>query len=212
MYPLCNWGHAGIKQRFIRLLKEGFEHEVLLASVQVIEQTLKPVLRSELANQGLRLPLERKGKLLLEEAKSLREKDELIAIHAQSLSTAKEVWKIVFKNHKEGDLAKVIDAIAGANSSHCLFHPTKIPEAYWHRTISEQALLIERGERGLICGLSKMRHKLVHAPNAPDRFSIEALAPFGVHLATSLIDREEGLVLLQFRDPLLRCQPFKKTV
>lgn len=66
MYPLCNWGHAGIKQRFIRLLKEGFEHEALLASVQVIEQTLKRVLRSELANQGLRLPLERKGKLLLE--------------------------------------------------------------------------------------------------------------------------------------------------
>lgn len=211
MYPLCNWGHAGVKQRFTRLLHEGFEHETLLASVQVIEQTLKRVLRSELARRGSRLPLERKGKLLLEKAESLRAIDGSIAIRAQSLSTIKQAWNLTFKRQEGRDLERVIDTIAGANSSHCLFQRAKIPEADWHRTISERAMLIERGERGLICGLSEMRHKLVHEPNAPDRFSVEALAPFGAHLATSLIDRQHGLVPLGFRDPLLRCQPFKKS-
>jgi len=210
MYPLCNWGHAGVRQRFMRLLHEGFEHEALLVSVQVIEQTLKRVLRSELASRGTRLPLEKKGKLLLVEAKSLNEIDDSIAVRAQSLSTVKEAWSLVFKGREQRDLRKIIDAIAGKESSHCLFERKKIAETAWHRIISEHAALIERGERGLICGLSEMRHKLVHAPNAPDRFSVEALAPFGVHLATSLIDRQEGLVAFGIRDPLLRCQSFNK--
>ena len=210
MYPLCNWGHAGVRQRFMRLLHDGFEHEALLVSVQVIEQILKRVLRSELASQGIRFPLEKKGKLLLVEAKSLNEIDDLIAVRAQSLSTVKEAWSLVFKGREQRDLRKIIDAIAGKNSSHCLFERMKIAETAWHKTIAEHAALIERGERGLICGLSAMRHKLVHAPNAPDRFSVEALAPFGVHLATSLIDRQEGLVAFGIRDPLLRCQSFNK--
>ena len=210
MYPLCNWGHAGVKQRFMRLLHEGFEHEALVASVQVIEQTLKRVLRSELAHQGSRLPLERKGKLFLEHATSLGEVDKSIAVRAQSLSTVMQAWSLVFKGREDIDLSRVIDGIAGIYSSHCLFERTNIPENTWHRIISENAALIERGERGLICGLSEMRHKLVHAPNAPDRFSIEALAPFGAYLATSLIDRQDGLVAFGIRDPLLRCQSFKK--
>lgn len=195
----------------MRLLHEGFEHEALLASVQVIEQTLKRVLRSELAHQGSRLPLERKGKLFLEEATSLGEIDKSIAARAQSLSTVKQAWSLVFKGREEIDLSRVIDEIAGTYSSHCLFERKNIPETAWHRIISENVALMERGERGLICGLSEMRHKLVHAPNAPDRFSIEALAPFGAYLATSLIDRQEGLVAFGIRDPLLRCQSFKKT-
>jgi hypothetical protein len=148
---------------------------------------------------------------MLEEATSLEEIDRSIAIQAQSLSTVKLAWALTFSGKDHRDLTKVIDGVGGLNSSRCLFEPKTIPESCWHITISEKAALIERGERGLICGLSMMRHKLVHAPNAPDRFSVEALAPFGAYLATSLIDRDRGLVQFGLRDPLLRCQPFKKS-
>ena len=216
MYPLVEWGHAGIIDRVRRLNKNELFYESVIASAQVFEQAIKRILRNELASSGMKI-----GKARMEDggngffliaSTSLADTDQSLQQHCQSVNTMqKKPWNLVMNAPKiRPTLSELIVAITSQNDWECLTGKKKIEHARLPLSIHtlEDGCQIEN----IRCGLIAMRHQIVHQPNAPDLATIRPLAYFGESFLKRVLCPNNGIASKGIRDPLKRCSRFKRSL
>ncbi|MCA9630972.1 MAG: hypothetical protein KC766_25075, partial [Myxococcales bacterium] len=115
MYPMTQWGHAGVAERLEALLEAKFFHETVVASVQVMEQAFKRVLRSYMVQH--RVSVQKSGRWALTQisASSREVIDIALRNHAQSIGSLNEVWKVVVSG-QSNRLPALVDAFSGHNT------------------------------------------------------------------------------------------------
>lgn len=195
MYPLTRWSPKEVVTRLELLADAGFHQESIVASVQVLEQALKRILRSHMVQKRIGVT-KRRNQLITFSAKSKEEIDDALRHHAQSIDAIRTTWRAALGKESLG-LSETLDAIGGPTTWTALFSkkPTRVRAA--------------RGTVEVPYGLNRMRHLLIHGRTSPPRADIEQLATLGSEVVARILVPEEW-ERHGHRSPFRRVFPFRK--
>ena len=196
MYPLYTWKFDELEARLADLLAHGFHQEAAVAAAQTIEQALKRVLRSWMAEHRLGVQ-GRAGSRTGRVISSKKELDKDVKAHLASMDGIQECWKLLVSKSSGPQLQSVVKTVAG--------------KASWTGLTSNGPCSVQTATARVRVpyGLFPLRHRLVHGTHSPDKAAIVALAEFGVRTTTDLLHPDNGITTCGLRDPFSKVFAFR---
>jgi hypothetical protein len=198
MYPLTQWPYDKLIARLRDLHDAGFKQETVVGVAQVLEQTLKRALRSEMVQYRHHV-VGGQDEFRLVSTTTRAEIDNCLRFKAQSVNSIQKVWRLVFAGQAWASLPRLIDDLAGRNAWVLLTRP---------KPKSKPLLLPSKPPVDVPYGLFPLRHHLVHGTNSPPRNVIDAWASHSVVLAEALLE-PTAWTSRGFRSPFQRVFPFR---
>lgn len=207
-YPLVSWSPQAIIRRIDLLNSNQLYYESVIVSTQVIERLLKRIVRNELATVGMRLiSIDDSRRLTIDSASGLNQIDQSLRRYCQSIDTlSQDPWRLTVKTRIALSMAQFITIMADNSAWQTLISTKRLAHEQIHSSVKIACCDLGLAQVGLPYGLNRLRHKLVHAPNAAPLKVVTPHAFFGRELVACLLSSSDVMKRLGLKDPLKACR------